>query len=318
MRVLHRFIGKIICDSIPLIGSDWRRPCYAIPVVIASAFSSREVDVRDRVHMLVVGPPGTGKTDLLLSINEAIPDLTVFADAPYITQVGLIGSSRGGYYTPGLLYNADGMILLIDELDKMPSQDQNGLLQAMEEGSYSIYKAGVEERIEAEVTVIATANRTRSIRGGITPPLLDRMDLVYHVRPPSRDERLRNLRSLLDKYDRRYRERLNRLNRYIIAYMIKQSDGVEPHISDKSGVMAIIEEYINSIDVSSKSVRSLELSILRIARAIAIVNRTDIDPLTIAEAIYLKDTSLGDEVIKKIYAEAAEYTGVEVKFNEQW
>jgi len=49
------------------------------------------------------------------------------------------------------LAETHGNVLCIDELDKFSSRDQEGLLQAMEEGECVIRKGRIKETIKAEV-----------------------------------------------------------------------------------------------------------------------------------------------------------------------
>jgi len=150
--------------------------------------------VRRRLHMLLVGPPGCGKTEILLWFNRHLD--AHFVNAEFTTKVGLSADARGGEVTPGVLAEADGGIICIDELDRLAHNDQNALLQAMEEGSYMVIKAKHRKRLRANVVVIASANDKEKIQ----KPLLDRFDFIHELKTPTREERMKTVGTLVETF----------------------------------------------------------------------------------------------------------------------
>lgn len=253
--------------------------------------TQNDMHTRNRAHMLLIGLPGTGKTEICLWMREHLQGIMI--NAELTSKVGLVGDARGNQITPGLLSDADENLLLADELDKASSKDQNGLLQAMEEGYFSIIKAKHRERFKAEVRVIATANLIEKIQ----KPLLDRFDFVFHVHPCPRPDRAKNVDKLINSFMDGQEDTNSKL---ILEYMewIEDYD-VKLSLNHENAIRETIKKYIveTKTNIEYVSYRSLELSILRIAYAMAKLETTTINDRHVRNAIWLKD-----QVLKSILA----------------
>jgi len=93
-----------------IAGKDHERIKQAILLMLASE-NDRYGD-RNRIHILLMGEPGTAKTEYLLWLRAHFQ--TGFV-GPRTTKVGLTGDARGDEVTPGELAINDGHILGIDE-----------------------------------------------------------------------------------------------------------------------------------------------------------------------------------------------------------
>lgn len=110
-------------------------------------------------HVLLEGPPGTAKTLLVRSLNQALglsfrriqftPDLM----PSDITGVSVLEAGAGFTFRPGPLF-AD--LVLADEINRAPAKTQAALLEAMEERSVTV--DGVPHPLSAPFTVFATQN----------------------------------------------------------------------------------------------------------------------------------------------------------------
>ena len=205
------------------------------------------------------------------------------------SKTGLVGDARGGEITPGLLVELDGNFVLLDELDKMSMNDQNGLLQAMEEGSYKIIKGKHRKRFQAEIRAIASANEVRKIQ----PPLIDRFDFIYHCTTSTRDDRAKNVPKITESF---FSDDDEKIASILNGYMIWLGDTTPSAFADKKTSDAYIANYIRKVkevDVPRASYRFLEMSILRTAWAIAKLHkREDVTPKDVEDAIVFKHDTM--------------------------
>lgn len=148
-------------------------------------------DGRSDPHVLVVGDPGLGKSQMLQACASIAPR-GVYVCGNTSTATGLtvtLTREAGGNYAleAGALVLAHQGCCCIDEFDKMTSQHQ-ALLEAMEQQSISIAKAGVICSLPARTSILAAANPTgghyncaktvsENLRMGAA--LLSRFDLVF-------------------------------------------------------------------------------------------------------------------------------------------
>jgi MoxR-like ATPase len=97
-------------------------------------------------HILLTGKPGCAKTMFLTEIMKSLKD-SYFVVGSNATKAGLVNQ----------LFKRQPKFLLIDELDKMPHQDQTSLLHLMESGIVSETKIKKTRQIELTSWVFATA-----------------------------------------------------------------------------------------------------------------------------------------------------------------
>jgi DNA replicative helicase MCM subunit Mcm2 (Cdc46/Mcm family) len=278
------YLSRFVCPY--LVGTEWPAIRKAQVLMMACEDTS---NIRMRLHEILVGGPGTGKTELLNWNREHVGG--VFINSELTSKVGLVGDARGSEVTPGLLAQCDGNFLLCDELDKMTRYDQNGLLQAMEEGRYTITKGKEHVDFQAEIRVIGAANNIFNLQ----EPLLDRFDFLYTVAPPPRKERAENSGLIIDTF--LGKNKLDELFQIVPAYIewIKQTtDSTVVDFEDEKLCKQHIKNYLlgTSLRIESMSYRNLELSILRIAYAYSRLERKAITEQNTIDAIRIKDTMM--------------------------
>ncbi|KND03322.1 uncharacterized protein SPPG_02368 [Spizellomyces punctatus DAOM BR117] len=152
---------------------------------------SLEVTIRSDPHILIVGDPGLGKSQMLSSVCKVAPR-GVYVCGNATTTSGLtvtmVKDSETGETAleAGALVLGDQGICCIDEFDKMT--EHQALLEAMEQQSISIAKAGIVCTLPARTSVIAAANpvgghynkaKTVSENLRMNSALLSRFDLVF-------------------------------------------------------------------------------------------------------------------------------------------
>ncbi|XP_033227633.1 DNA helicase MCM8-like isoform X2 [Belonocnema kinseyi] len=158
-------------------------------------------ETREDIHVLIVGDPGLGKSQMLLACSRLAPR-GVYICGNSSTSAGLTVTllkepgTNDYILEPGALVLADRGVCVIDEFDKMTNQHQ-ALLEAMEQQCVSVAKSGVIWSLSARTSILAAANpigghynKCKSIRENLnlSQPLLSRFDLVFLlVDDPNKD-----------------------------------------------------------------------------------------------------------------------------------
>ncbi|XP_047500985.1 DNA helicase MCM8-like [Penaeus chinensis] len=150
------------------------------------------VPVRGDPHILVVGDPGLGKSQMLQACSNVAPrGVYVCGNTTTTSGLTVTLSREGGTgdyaLEGGALVMADQGVCCIDEFDKMTNQHL-ALLEAMEQQSISIAKAGIVCSLPARTSILAAANpigghynkaKTVSENLKMNSALLSRFDLVF-------------------------------------------------------------------------------------------------------------------------------------------
>lgn len=115
-------------------------------------------------HILLVGPPGIGKTRFMKAIEKFYPDLSYFALSSGSTGAGMINHC----------FENLPRFLLIDEIEHMRQSDQVILLSLMQDGCLVETKVSKTRRLSFTCSVIATSNDTEKLK----EPLLSRFAVI--------------------------------------------------------------------------------------------------------------------------------------------
>lgn len=147
------------------------------------AVIKRIVVNEEPIHVLLVGPPSTAKSLMLMEI-ERLPD-SVFITMGTATKAGI----------RDVLLARRPRYLIIDEIDKLNSQeDLSILLTLMESGRLvvSIHRVSID--VPMKVWVFAAANRINKL----PRELIDRF-WVFNLKPYAREEYLQVVTNVLVK-----------------------------------------------------------------------------------------------------------------------
>ena len=150
---------------------------------------------RGDIHVLFVGDPGTGKSEILKSAVQISPR-GLYTSGKGSSGVGLtaavIKDTETGQMNleAGAVVLANGGIAAIDEFDKMDVGDRSALHEAMAQQTVSIAKAGIVATLKAQTAIIAAANphtgrfneyKSFTENTRMPPSLLSRFDLIFKV-----------------------------------------------------------------------------------------------------------------------------------------
>jgi replicative DNA helicase Mcm len=152
--------------------------------------------IRGDIHALLVGDPGTAKSQMLTYISKLAPR-SVYASGKASSAAGLTAAAvrdefGEGQWTleAGALVLADMGVACIDEIDKMEETDRSSMHQAMEQQEISVAKAGINATLKSRCAILAAANPKLGRfdeflpiheQINMPPALLSRFDLIFSI-----------------------------------------------------------------------------------------------------------------------------------------
>lgn len=243
---------------------------------------------RGRIHILLYGDAGTGKTRLAHWVASKLGHAET---SHRTTDVGLTGDARGNEITMGELPQAHGGHLIIDELDKFDKEDREGVLESMSDGKVTISAGGKKQSFKAETTIIGCANDIDKFGEA----LRSRFDFRIKCEHPPKEEGKEIVSGIVEGWRRSKKDYSGKkLKKYL--RWIKQ---FEPDIPEgtRKEVKEVLKEYIDKKDKDEVEVRDYE-RYMRIGMAIARLNRRDLKVEDVIRAISLVngDVLLRDSV----------------------
>ena len=214
--------------------------------------------LRGDLHILIVGDPGIGKSQILKYVSKLAPR-SVYTSGKGTSGAGLTAAAvrdeLGGWsLEAGALVLGDQGNVCVDELDKMRSEDRSALHEALEQQTVSIAKAGIMATLNTRCSVLAAANpkfgtfdqyKTLANQIDLPSPILSRFDLIFVIEDKPDVEKDRELAQHILKthqYSNIAYDIEPELLRKYIAYARKN---IHPVLTDEAN--KVLEEFYVSV-----------------------------------------------------------------------
>jgi len=270
------------------------------------------VTTRGDIHILLIGDPGSGKSQLLKRISKVGPKAR-FTSGKGATAAGLTASVVKDEFLGGWSLEAGTLVLankgfaIIDELDKMGKEDRSALHEALEQQTVSIAKANIQATLRCETTVLAAANPKFgrfdpydliANQINLPPTLINRFDLIFPIKDlPNREKDEQTASFILSLHKNPEKAVAPISTELLKKYFLYVRKRIKPKMTDIA-IEELKEYYVSmrnsgiSDDAGVKSIpitaRQLE-ALVRLAEAAA--------KLRFAEEVTQKDAQKAIELI---------------------
>ncbi|MFQ5969660.1 MAG: minichromosome maintenance protein MCM [Nitrososphaerales archaeon] len=303
---------KLITSLAPHIyGHDILKESILLQII---GSSQRELEdgtkIRGDINVLLVGDPGTAKSELLKYAARVAPR-GLYTSGRGTTAAGITAAvirDKSGIMMleAGAVVLGDQGLVCIDEFDKMKADDRGALHEVMEQQSCSVAKGGIVATLNARTSILAACNpllgkydRYRNINENVNLPipLLTRFDLIFAIIDEPQKETDSNVaRHILGMHRRGTYAVAPMLDIDMLGKYLTYAKSFVPAISQEAEDK-IYEYYMQMRNVESEDMitvtpRQLE-ALIRLATARArLLLKDSVDVSDAERAIYLFNNML--------------------------
>jgi len=251
-----KIYDKIINSTAPSI-QGYREVKEAIALQLFGG-SAKELEdktrIRGDIHILIVGDPGIGKSQMLKFVSKLAPR-GIYTSGKGTSGVGLTAAAVrdefGGWsLEAGALVLGDRGNVCVDELDKMRAEDRSAIHEALEQQTISIAKAGIMATLNSRCSVLAAANpkygrfdQYKSIAEQIELPstILSRFDLTFVVEDKPNIENDKKLASHILKIHKDHSIHFEIEAELLRKYIAYARRDIHPKLTDEA--ISILQEF---------------------------------------------------------------------------
>lgn len=213
---------------------------------------------RGDIHMLLIGDPGAGKSQLLRRVSVVAPKAKLVTGKG-ASAAGLTASVVKDEFLSGWALEAGALVLanrgicIIDELDKMTVDDRNAMHEALEQQTVSVSKANIQATLRSETTVLAAANpklgrfdpeEIISKQINLPNTLLNRFDLIFPIKDlpnAENDEKLSSF--ILNLHQKEMKDADSEIPTGLLRKYIAYAKKIKPKLTD-SALQEIKDYYL--------------------------------------------------------------------------
>ncbi|KAH7033402.1 MCM2/3/5 family-domain-containing protein [Microdochium trichocladiopsis] len=250
--------------------------------------------LRGDINVLLLGDPGTAKSQLLKFVEKAAP-ISIYTSGKGSSAAGLTASvqrdhsTREFYLEGGAMVLADGGVVCIDEFDKMRDEDRVAIHEAMEQQTISIAKAGITTILNARTSVLAAANpifgryddmKTPGENIDFQTTILSRFDMIFIVRDEhsrDKDERMAKHVMGIHMGGRGLEEQaeaeipVDRMRRYLSYCKSRCAPRLSPEAAEKlSSHFVSIRKQVHASEIEANTRSSIPITVRQLEAIVRI------------------------------------------------
>jgi replicative DNA helicase Mcm len=257
------------------------------------------IESRGAIHVLIIGDPGTGKTQLL-QFTETLCD-SVLVTGTGVNKDGLsalitLDNQGKPRLFGGALVRADQRFLHIDKFNKMNPEQRAIIETAMEQQNYPIALSGVVTNLNTRVSILAVANpslgrynpyKTLAQNINLSVGILSCFDLIFIIRDKADREKDTAIAEKMLKINKEESKDMQVVDHTLLMAYISKAAKINPVLTYEAKTM--LKDFYLDIRRASEESGAISItprqlsSLIRLAEANAklhlreIVTESDVE-----------------------------------------